>query len=109
MPTVDQITSLHALLVERLVPYADFSVFGPSDYILEKEAKLAGMQLMPDGSYDVKLMVGPASIHERNACFRIYKIACIMLDIYSEATLDRYSDDINHFARQYGQMCWPTI
>ena len=32
-----------------------------------------------------------------------------MLGIYSEAALDGYCDEMNHFARQYGQMCWPTI
>ena len=80
-PTPDQISAMHARVVELgSEPYADFSsLTSPHGRRMAKHLRHRGWLPQPDGSYMPTEMPGPASFEVWEACFGVYEVCLLML------------------------------
>ena len=77
--TKDQISAVQNLLDNSLVPYCDFSVWGPHGHRILKKSKCRGLVLQGDGTFKEVEIAGPANFEVWDACRRVMATAFIML------------------------------
>jgi hypothetical protein len=104
--TTDQLTSLHALLQGTGPPYVDFAVWGPFGHRIAKKMKLSGLVIGAKGELRQTECYGPASYHDWEQSFRVWRTGCLMLNAISSATLDQYRDLIYRYVTRYGAPVW---
>ena len=107
--TSEQLAALNALLRGTGPPYVDFSVWGPFGHRIAKRVKLSGMVMKPGGELAPVELFGPENYEQWEACFRVWRTGCLMLEAFTLSTLEAYKDLISLYARRYGPGAWAII
>ena len=84
-------------------PYVDFAIFLPYGRRSEKSHKFRTYIPLGNGEIQVKEQPGPPNYQAWLASWRVFKCACIMLDILNLASLARYETAVEKMVRQ-----WPA-
>ena len=108
-PTGEQLTALHAVVGSGAPPYVDLAVWGPHQYRLLKKLKLRGMQILPNGEFQVVEMAGPGSFEQWESCFRVFRAAAVMLGILTPARCDAYLNMLKKYHSRYGSTVWHLL
>ena len=104
--TLEQLTSLHALLHGAGPPYVDFAVWGPFGHRIAKKNRLQGVVLGPKGELVPTEVYGPSNYHDWEQCFRVWRSGMLMLGAACTATLDAYGRLVYRYYARYGQTVW---
>ena len=103
-PTNEQLTALGVrVLGQAGSPYADFAVFTPFARKTARAHKYTAYLPQPDGTWLAREVPGPRNYDAWLYCWRVFRVACLMLKIAHEMPLDRYQRKIERLATQ-----WPT-
>ena len=103
-PSAGQLAGLAKRMDGGGPPYVDFAVFLPYGRRSEKSHKFRTYVPLGNGEIQViKEQPGPPNYQAWLACWRVFKCACIMLDILNLAALARYETAIEKMVRQ-----WPA-
>ena len=109
-PSYDQLAGLfHTVNVMKLPPYVDFAVFGPHAIRTIRKLKLTGLVMNPSGQLTRIELVGPMNFDQWEACFNVFRTACVMLGLASYAALDAYKDHIKSYACTYSSETWTLL
>ena len=86
-PTLEQLSALYRrTAIQDMGPYADFGVFVPFGSKALKASKFRTYVLTADG-YVTKELQGPANFTQWKACYKVYMMALLMLNIADQAVL----------------------
>ena len=109
-PSMDQLSALHHLVYKAMLPPdVDFALYAPHQVRYIRRLKFSGLVLNGAGQLMRGEMVGPSGYRQWEACFNVFRTACIMLNIASPASLDIYRDHIKRYVQRYTEACWPLI
>ena len=90
-PSREQLSALYRKIYALSAPpYADFSVFTPYGRKTMRASRFRNYIPTGDGFYAVKELPGPASYAQWLACYRVWRVAMIMLGTISLANLQAY-------------------
>ena len=105
-PTDEQISAMAARLKSGRVPFVDFAVFGPFD---DRAAKLRkhSDQVFVGGVLTTRLLSGPQTFADWQACFEVFKVAMVMLKAAKPGTLTAYEEGIKELWMAYDN--WSII
>lgn len=79
-PSPEQVSALESrVVVQKLEPYADFSLLTPYGRRMAKALRLRSWVLQEDGSYRPSDVPGPPDFQAWAACFKVYAAALLML------------------------------
>ena len=81
-------------------PYADFGVWLPFARRTQKAQKFRAYLPVGDGTFVVREMPGPQNMLQWLSSWKVYKVALIMLDIASLASLQLYEKTIERLVLQ---------
>ena len=84
-------------------PFADFAVFTPYARKTTRAHRFTAYLPQPDGSWLAKEIPGPSNFQAWLCCWRVFRVACLMLKVAHVMPLDRYQRKIEKLAIQ-----WPT-
>ena len=102
-PTAEQLQALHVKVnTLNSAPYADLAIWGPFNRKVVRAMKFVAWLPQPDGTYIKKDIPGPANFSSWLTSWRVFRTACIMLDVVAECALTRYSKRIERLS-----LCWP--
>ena len=102
-PTAEQLQALHVKVsVLNSAPYADLAIWGPFNRKVVRAMKFVAWLPQPDGTYLKKDIPGPANFASWLTSWRVFRTACIMLDVVAECALTRYSKRVERLS-----LCWP--
>ena len=87
----------------------DFALWIANDDRKKKEFTFAGMVTTPSGPLRRGEFLGPPTIHDWIASWRVFRTAFIMLGIADVQTLDRYERHIAKCHRRYGEKAWALL
>ena len=104
--TIDQLTSLHALLQGSGPPYVDFAVWGPFGHRISKKMKMTGLVIGSKGELRQTECFGPSSFSDWEQSFRVWRTGCLMLNAITSSALDQYHDLIQRYFQRYGPSVW---
>ena len=108
-PTGAQLAALHKrVLVNMSAPYTDFAIWTPFGRRMSKIHKARVYTPLGDGSYLYKDLPGPASFQAWTSSWKVFKTACLMLNIVNLAALEAYYRTIERMVIQYPK-CWGLI
>ena len=103
-PTAAQVAGLRKrVVVLKQAPYTDFGVWVPFGRRALKQQKFRVYTPLGDGSFLMKEMPGPQNFQQWQACWRVFKTACLMLGIVSLTALLNYEKMIERLVIQ-----WPN-
>jgi hypothetical protein len=108
-PTYEQLTAMHHLNQQGLVPYTDFAVWGPHAVRIVRKLNWKGLLLSPSGELFRSEMNGPTSYEQWEACYMVFRTAAVMLDIATPAALDSYKDHVKQYAWRYTADSWALL
>jgi len=109
-PSMEQLTALHQLTcVLKFPPYVDFALFGPHHVRMMRKLKLTGLVMNGSGELMRTELVGPMTFGQWDACYNVFRTACIMLDIATPAALDAYRDHIRRYTQRFSEDCWALV
>ena len=101
-PTGAQLAALHKrVLVNMSAPYTDFAIWTPFGRRMSKIHKARVYTPLGDGSYLYKDLPGPASFQAWTSSWKVFKTACLMLNIVNLAALEAYYRTIERMVIQY--------
>ena len=100
-PSPGQLAGLAKRIDTGGPPYVDFAVFLPFGRRSEKSHKFRTYVPLGNGEIQVKEQPGPPNYQAWLACWRVFKCACIMLDILNLAALARYETAVEKMVRQW--------
>ena len=108
-PTKEQLSALYRR-VHQLgsPPYADFSVFTPFGKKMYRSTRYRTYIPNLDGTFLMREVPGPANYTQWIACFRVWKVAMVMLDCIPIAVLQQYEMHIEKLVKLYPQ-CWHLV
>ena len=89
-------------------PYADFAIFTPFGRKCLKAQKFRVYQPLGDGTFMMRELPGPQNWLQWLTSWRVYKAACLMLNIASLAVLQVYEKHIERLTLQWPR-CWGLI
>ena len=108
-PNEAQLSALHRRMnVLKQPPYADFGVWLPFARRTQKAQKFRAFMPVGDGTYVVKEMPGPQNMIQWMSSWKVYKVALIMLDVASLASLQLYEKTVERLVMQWPK-CWHLI
>ena len=108
-PTNEQLTALYVRVVaQQGSPYADFAVFTPFARKTSRAHRFTAYLPQPDGSWLSKEIPGPKNYEAWLFCWRVCRVACLMLKLAHEMPLDRYQRKIEKLATQWGS-AWHLV
>ena len=108
-PTLEQLSALNYRVTSLgLSPYADFAVWNPYGRKGLRAAKFRAWYPMGDGTFASKEVPGPENLVQWEASFRVFAVACIMLQIVGRASLDMYQDTIRRLVSTWPD-CWHLV
>ena len=108
-PTDAQMGALHKRVMEQgHAPYVDFGVWGPYGRRMLKAQKYRTHVPLGDGSFLLKEMPGPQNLQQWTACWRVFKVAAISMDLVSIAALQLYEKNIEKLVLTWPK-CWGLI
>ena len=101
-PTKEQLSALHRR-VHQLAspPYADFSVFTPFGKKMYRSTRYRTYIPNLDGTFLMREVPGPSNYTQWLACFRVWKVAMVMLDCIPIAPLQQYEIHIEKLVKLY--------
>ena len=67
------------------------------------------MVLGANGEFTRGELLGPMDFDQWSACYKVFRTACIMLDLICPSALDEYSDWIFRYSSRFGAECWPLL
>ena len=103
-PTNEQLLALNVRVAVQLgSPFADFAVFTPYARKTSRAHRFTAYLPQPDGSWLAKEIPGPSNFQAWLYCWRVFRVACLMLKVAHVMPLDRYQRKIEKLAMQ-----WPT-
>ena len=90
--TDSQLSCLHAKICQHMSrsPFVDMGVWGPYGERIARTMKFIA-QLRRDGQWKPAEAPGATSLRAWNESWRIFRTACLMLEVASSAVLDRYA------------------
>ena len=108
-PNEAQLSALHRRVnVLKQPPYADFGVWLPFARRTQKARKFRAFMPVGDGTYMVKEMPGPQNMIQWLSSWKVCKVALIMLDVASLASLQLYEKTVERLVMQWPK-CWHLI
>ena len=108
-PTGAQLAALHKRTnLNDQAPYVDFAIWVPYGRRMSKVNKTRVYTPLGDGSYLYKDLPGPGSFQAWTSSWKVFKAACLMLNIANLAALEAYYRTIEKLVIQYPQ-CWGLI
>ena len=107
--SIDQLTALEHLILSGYPPYVDFALWIANYDRKKKEFTFAGMVTTPSGALRRGEFLGPPTIHDWVACWRVFRTACIMLRLVDVQVLDRYEHLIAKYHRRHGEKAWAPL
>ena len=103
-PTNEQLSALNVRVIVQLgSPYADFAVCAPYARKTTRAHRFTAYLPQPDGSWLAKEIPGATNFQAWLNCWRVFRVACLMLKAAHEMPLDQYQRKIEKLAIQ-----WPT-
>ena len=103
-PTNEQLSALNVRVAVQLgSPFADFAVFTPYARKTSRAHRFTAYLPQPDGSWLAKEIPGPSNFQAWLHCWRVFRVARLMLKVAHVMPLDRYQRKIEKLAMQ-----WPT-
>ena len=105
-PTDEQLSALAARLKSGRVPFVDFAVFGPFDDHAAKLRKFSD-QVFVGGVLTTRLLTGPQTFSDWQACFEVFKVAMVMLKGAKPGSLTAYEEGIKELWLAYDN--WSII
>lgn len=103
-PSPNQLAALFKrVFVNDHPPYCDFGVWLPFERKMSKAHRFRVFTPLGDGSFLQKDLPGPASFQAWMASWRVFKTACLMLNIATLSALETYSRHIEKLVLQ-----WPS-
>ena len=108
-PRGAQLAALHKrVFVNMKAPYTDFAIWTPFGRRMSKVHKARIYTPLGDGSYLYKDLPGPASFQAWTSSWKVFKTACLMLNIVNLAALEAYYRTVERLVIQYPK-CWGLI
>ena len=108
-PTDAQLAALHhRVRVQRQPPYVDFSVWLPFGRRVLKNQKFRAFLPIGDGSFVMKELPGPQNLQQWLVSWRVFKVACISLNLVTLAALLLYEKVIEKLVLQWPK-AWGLI
>ena len=108
-PTDAQLAALHhRVAVQKQPPYVDFSVWLPFGRRVLKNQKFRAFMPIGDGSFVMKELPGPQNLQQWLVSWRVFKAACICLNIVTLAALQLYEKVIEKLVLQWPK-AWGLI
>ena len=107
--TLDQLSSLFALVSGTSAPYVDFAVWGPYGHRIAKKVRMTGMVIGHKGELKNIEIYEPACVADCEHFWFLFRTGCLMLGAVSLSTLDRYRDIIKSYANRYGPKVWVIV
>ena len=95
-----QLSCLRAKVESGQAPFIDMGVWGPYGDRIARAMKFTS-QALKDGQWKAVELPGAANILAWEESWRIFRTACIMLDIAKPAVLDRYSAEFRNRVAEY--------
>ena len=90
-PTDEQLSALNVRVAVQLgSPFADFAVFTPYARKTSRAHRFTAYLPQPDGSWLAKEIPGPSNFQAWLYCWRVFRVACLMLKVAHVMPLDRY-------------------
>ena len=100
-PTLEQLSAMYKrTAIQDMCPYADFGVFVPFGSRALKASRFRTYVLTSEG-YVTKELAGPANFTQWKACFKVYGMALMMLNIADQAVLHAYEAFVEKLVRSY--------
>eukprot|EP00913_Durusdinium_trenchii_P006511 g6118.t1 len=101
-PTDAQLAALHHRVnVQNQPPYVDFSVWLPFGRRVLKNQKFRAFMPVGDGSFVMKELPGPQNLQQWLVSWRVFKAACISLNLVTLAALLLYEKVIEKLVLQW--------
>jgi hypothetical protein len=109
-PTPEQLSAVSHLLRAGVLPYADFSLFGPFGKRLLKKLTFTQHVYLPEsGCFQRQELPGPADYTAWLRSWRVYECALLLLEAVRAERLRAYEDRIYQLHLTFGQGCWHII
>ena len=86
-----QLTALSFLMSNSLPPYADFAVFNPFGTRMERKLRFTQHFMSTEGKWRAVEVSGPTDLDKWKACWEVFTVAAVSLDIATPAVLARYA------------------
>ena len=108
-PTSEQLQALNTRSNTRnQSPYADLSIWGPFNRKIVRAMKFVAWLPQPDGSWLRKEIPGPGNYQAWVTCWRVFRVACLMLQLIGETALSAYQQCIERLSQQWPE-AWHLI
>ena len=101
-PTAEQLQAFNTRVnVRNQSPYADLSIWGPFNRKIVRAMKFVAWPPQPDGSYIRKEIPGPSNYQAWLTCWRVSRVAYIMLALIGDTALPAYQQCMERLALQW--------
>ena len=108
-PTTEQISAVSQVVDADMVPYADFSLWGPHGRRLVGKLSYLAWTFQPDGTWHRRELPGPPTFEHWWSSFRVLRTAYLLLDVAAPEILDNYGEMLRGFHALYGPSAWFII
>ena len=109
-PTDAQLAALHhRVRVQKQPPYVDFSVWLPFGRRVLKNQKFRAFLPIGDGSFVMKEVPGPQNLQQWLVSWRVFKVACVSLNLVTLAALLLYEKVIEKLVLQWPKAWGLTV
>ena len=106
----DQLAALSQVIASGVVPYADFSIFGPHGQRLLRRQTFQSYTLnVSNGEWSRKEHPGPSSFYGWYRAWRCFRTGMLLLEAAEAERLDLYAEHIRGFVTQFGEETWSFI
>ena len=103
-PSPNQLAALHKrVFVNDHPPYCDFGVWLPFERKMTKTHRFRVYTPLGDGSFLQKDLPGPGSFQAWMSSWRVFRVACLMLNVATLSALENYARHIERLVTQ-----WPA-
>ena len=103
-PSPNQLAALHKrVFINDHPPYCDFGVWLPFERKMTKTHRFRIYTPLGDGSFLQKDLPGPGSFQAWMSSWRVFRVACLMLNVATLSALENYARHIERLVTQ-----WPA-
>eukprot|EP00439_Symbiodinium_sp_Y106_P086036 s100_g30.t3 len=95
-----QLSCLKAKVSCEAAPFVDMGVWGPYGERIARQMKFTS-QVLKDGQWKSVEIPGACNIEKWEESWRMFRTACIMLNIAAAAVLDRYASEFKQRVAEY--------
>ena len=112
-PSPEQLAALSAVVRAGMLPYVDFSIWGPYSRMAARKLKHSTQVFDPSSmTWRQRELPGPASLAEWSRSWAVFKTAMLLLGVASAEALDGYSAHISQYLTTFaslGHAAWPQV